>query len=91
MTKGSTVDGSLVGKLDSRGGSGDVGGIDIRGDVSRWLDGIATSDVDRANEGVEVASGNVVGVVPIDHASSPLNGTRRGSLDTSRPYTSGGT
>jgi hypothetical protein len=34
-----------------------------------------------------VASGNVIGVVPVDHASSPLNGTIRSSFDTSGPHT----
>lgn len=33
-----------------------------------------------------MASSNIVRVVPIDHASSPLNGTWRSSLDTCGPY-----
>ena len=90
VTGGCTVDGGLVRELDSRGESGGVGGIDIRGDVGRGLDGVIAGDIDRANEGVEVACCNVVGIVPIDHASSPLNGTRRGSLDASGPDTIAG-
>jgi hypothetical protein len=37
-----------------------------------------------------MAGGNVVGVTPIDQASSPVNGTRRSSWDASGPYTGGG-
>ena len=87
MASRSTVDGGFVGELDSGGKCGYVGGIDIRGDVGGRLGGVIASDIDRADEGVEVASGDVVGVVPIYHASSPLNGTWRGSLDTGGPYT----
>lgn len=90
MTNDGTVDGSLVREFDSRGGNSGIGGIDIRGDVGGRLDGIVACDVDRADKGVEVASGNVVGVVPIDHASSPLNSAWGSSLDTSRPYTGEG-
>lgn len=88
MVGGDTVDGSLIRELDSGGKGGCVGGIDIRRDVGGRFSGVIASDIDRADEGVEVASGNVIGVVPIDHASSPLNGAWRRSLDASGPYTS---
>ena len=90
-TNGRTANGSLVGELDSWGESSGVGGINVRGDVGGRLDGVIACDIDRTDEGVEVASGNVVRVIPIDHASSPLDGARRGSRDTGGPYTSVGT
>lgn len=34
-----------------------------------------------------MASSNVVGVVPVDHASSPLNSPLRRSTDTTGPHT----
>ena len=35
-----------------------------------------------------MTGGNIVGVVPVDHTSSPSNGTLRASVDTSGPHTS---
>jgi hypothetical protein len=64
-----------------------LGGVNIGGNVRGRLDGVIAGDVDRVDEGVEVASGNVVGVVPVDHASSPLNGALRSSVDTGGPHT----
>lgn len=90
MTVRSTVDGGLVREFDSRGESSGIGGVDVRGNVGRGFDWVIASDVDRTDEGVEVASGYVVGVVPIDHTSSPINGTLGSPWDAGGPNTSVG-
>lgn len=87
MATDSAIDGGLVREFNSGSESRSVRGIDIRGDVRGGQDGVIAGDVNRLDEGVEVASRNVVGVVPVDHASGPINGTLRGSWDTSRPHT----
>ena len=87
MTAGGTVDGGFVRELDSGGESGDVGSIDVGGDICGGLDRVITGDVDRADEGVEVACRNIVGIVPIDHTTGPLNGALGTSLDACRPDT----
>lgn len=87
MATGSTVDGGLVRELNSRSESSGVRGVNVGGDISGRLDGVIAGDVDALNEGVEVASSDVVRVVPVDHTSSPLNGPLGGSLDTSGPHT----
>ena len=87
MGTDSTVDGSLVRERNSGSESCGIGVIDIGGDVRGRLDGVIAGDVDRLDEGVKVASGDVVGVVPVDHASSPLNSTLRSSIDASGPHT----
>lgn len=91
MAAGSTVDGGLVRELNSGSESRGVGGVNIGGYIRGRLNGVIASDIDRLDEGIEVASGNVVGVVPVDHTSCPLNGALRGSWDTGGPYTSVGT
>jgi hypothetical protein len=88
MTARSTADGGLVREFDSRGEGSDIGGVDVRSNVGRWFDGVIASDVDRTDEGVEVASGYVVGVVPIDHTPGPIDGTLGSSWDASGPNTS---
>ena len=75
MATSSTVYGGLVRELNSRGKSSGVGGVNIRSNISGRLVGIVAGDVDRLDEGVEMTGGNVVGVVPVDHASGPLNST----------------
>jgi len=87
VTTGSAVDGGLVRELDSGCEGSCVGGVNVGGNTRGRFDGVIAGDVDRLDEDVEVASGNVVGVVPVDHASSPLNGTLRSSVDTSGPHT----
>jgi len=86
MATGSAVDGGFVRELDSGSEGGGVGGIDIGGDIRGRLDGVTAGDVDRTDEDVEVASGNVVGVVPVNHASSPLGGALGSSFNTSGPH-----
>lgn len=87
MATDSAVDGGFVRERDSGSEGSGVGGIDIGGVIRGRLDGVTTGDVNRLDEGVEVASGNVVRVVPVNHASSPLNGTLRSSFDASGPHT----
>ena len=87
VATGSAVDGGLVRELNSGCEGSCVGGVNVRGNIRGGFHGVIAGDVDRLDEGVEVASGNVVGVVPVDHASSPLNSTLRSSIDTSGPHT----
>lgn len=87
MGTNSTVDGSLIREGNSGGEGCGIWVVDIGGDVRGRLDGVIAGDVDRLDEGVEVSSGNVVGVVPVDHASSPLNCALGSSIDTSGPHT----
>lgn len=87
MATGGTVDCGLVRKLDSGSEGSGVGGVNIGGNIRGRRGGVIAGDVDRLDEGIEVASGDVVGVVPIDHASSPLNSPLRSSFDTSGPHT----
>ena len=87
MGTDSTVDGSLVRERNSGSESCGIGVVDIGGDVRGRFDRVVAGDIDRLDEGVEISSGNVVGVAPVDHSSSPLNGTLRSSIDTSGPHT----
>jgi len=83
----SAVDGGLVRELNSGCEGSCVGGVNVGGNIRGRFHGVIAGDVDRLDEGVEVASRDVVGVVPVNHASSPLNGTLRSSVDTSGPHT----
>jgi hypothetical protein len=87
VATGSTVDGGLVREFNPGCESSRVRGVNVGGNVRGRLDGVIAGDVNRVDEGVEVASGNVVGVVPVDHASGPLNGALRSSVDTCGPHT----
>ena len=86
MARGGTVDGGLVRELNPGSESSCVGGVNIGGDIRGRFDGVIAGDVDPLDEGVKMASGDVVGVVPVDHASSPLNGTLGSSVNTGGPH-----
>ena len=84
---GNAISGGLVREVDSRSESSGVGGIDIGGGIRGRVDGVIAGDIDRLDEDLEVAGGDVVGVVPVDHASRPVNDTLGTSIDTSGPHT----
>ena len=86
MARGGTVDGGLVRELNPGSESSCVGSVNIGGDIRGRFDGVIAGDVDPLDEGVEMASGDVIGVVPVDHASSPLNGTLGSSVNTGGPH-----
>jgi len=72
---------------DFRGGRSAI--IDIGSDTGGGLDGVIADDANRLDEDGEVTSGNVVGVVPVDHAPGPMNDALGTSFDTGGPYTVG--
>ena len=87
MATNSTVNCGLIRECNSGSESCGVGGVDIGGDVRGRLDGVVAGDVNRLDKSVEVAGGNIVRVVPVNHTSSPIDGTLGASIDTSRPHT----
>jgi len=64
-----------------------VGSIDVRLGADRKSAAISTLDGDRLDGSLEMSVGDLVRVVPVDHASGPVNGALTRGRNTCRPDT----
>ena len=81
----SSVNSALVGKGHTGCISRGVLAIHIGSSIRRFTCWVSAVDADRLYESIEMAGSLVFRIVPVNHSSSPLDGSRGRGIDTSRP------